>query len=140
MTPDTPIQYPYVDRHPSLPGSGLMPFLPISLTRGSHSASVQALLDTGASVNVLPFDIGLQLGADWDKQTVVVPLAGNLAAVAARGLVVSATVGPFPAVRLGFAWARLNTLPVILGQANFFEEFDVCFFRSRAIFEVKPRS
>jgi hypothetical protein len=140
VTPYTPVQYPYVDRHPSLPGSGLMPFLPISLARGGHSISVLALLDTGASVNVLPFDSGLQLGADWDKQTVVVPLAGNLSAIEARGLIASVTVGPFPAVKLGFAWARLSTMPLILGQANFFEEFDVCFFRSRAILEIRPRS
>jgi hypothetical protein len=98
------------------------------------------LLDSGASVNVLPLDVGLQLGADWDKQTVVVPLAGSLAAIEARGLIASATVGQFPVVNLAFAWARLNTIPVILGQANFFEQFDACFFRSRAIFEIKPKS
>lgn len=122
-----------------MPGSGLMPFLPVILTRGSHSVNVQGLLDTGASVNVLPYDIGLQLGADWHQQTVVVPLAGNFAATEARGLVVLATVGPFPAVKLGFAWARLNTIPLILGQTNFFEQFDICFFRSQAVFEVKPK-
>ncbi|MEH1937432.1 MAG: hypothetical protein V7L14_27740 [Nostoc sp.] len=27
-----------------------------------------ALLDTGASVNVLPYEIGLQLGAIWQEQ------------------------------------------------------------------------
>jgi hypothetical protein len=29
-----------------------------------------ALLDTGASVNVLPYEVGLQLGAVWENQTV----------------------------------------------------------------------
>ncbi len=27
-----------------------------------------------------------------------------------------------------------------LGQANFFMEFDICFFRSQLEFEIKPRS
>jgi hypothetical protein len=28
---------------------------------------------------------------------------------------------------------------MILGQVNFFMEFDVCFFRSQAAFEVTPK-
>jgi|GEM_PF-3158502 len=28
---------------------------------------------------------------------------------------------------------------LILGQANFFLEFDVCFFRARSEFEVRPK-
>lgn len=140
MTANTPAPYPYLDRHPSLPGSALMPFLPITLMRNTFSISVAALLDTGATVNVLPFDLGLQLGAEWDKQTLVVPLAGNLAPIEARGLIVSAAVGSFPVVKLAFAWARVDTVPLLLGQTNFFEEFDVCFFRTRAVFEVKPRT
>jgi hypothetical protein len=28
---------------------------------------------------------------------------------------------------------------MILGQVNFFMEFDLCFFRSQAAFEVKPK-
>ena len=30
--------------------------------------------------------------------------------------------------------------PLILGQANFFLEFDVCFYRSKLEFEIKPKS
>jgi hypothetical protein len=46
-----------------------------------------ALLDTGASVNVLPYEIGLQLGAVWEEQIVPIQLSGNLARMEARGLV-----------------------------------------------------
>jgi len=116
-----------------------MPFLPVTLAR-KRSLAVEALLDTGAAVNVLPYSIGLQLGADWQQQTVVVPLAGNLAAVEARGLLVTATVGDFPPVSLAFAWVRADTVPVILGQTNFLELFDVCFFRARSFFEIKPKA
>jgi len=37
----------------------IMPYLPLRLTHRSQSIEVMALLDTGASVNVLPYDIGL---------------------------------------------------------------------------------
>ncbi|WP_443689857.1 hypothetical protein [Nostoc mirabile] len=39
------------------------------------------MLDTGASVSVLPYSIGVQLGAIWEEQTISVMLAGNLAPV-----------------------------------------------------------
>ncbi|MBE9101337.1 hypothetical protein IQ267_18010 [filamentous cyanobacterium LEGE 07170] len=57
-----------------------------------------ALLDTGASVNVLPYEIGLQLGAVWEEQTVPIQLSGNLAQMEARGLVLSATIAEFSSV------------------------------------------
>jgi hypothetical protein len=131
--------YPYLPMHPSFGPAGLMPLLPISLSMHQHSVSALGLLDTASMVNVLPHDLGLQLGAVWEQQTTVVTLTGNLAAVEARGLVVLGTVGRFQPVRLAFAWARINTVPLILGEMNFLLEFDAYFSRSTGIFEVKPK-
>jgi hypothetical protein len=64
-----------------------LPTIPIILSYADSSVSANALLDTGSTVNLLPYDIGLQLGAIWDKQTVRLPLAGNLARVEARGVI-----------------------------------------------------
>ena len=83
----------------------------------------------------------------WDRR-IVVQIAvlprfrqvGNLASVEARVVVLSAVVGSFPPVRLAFAWARTDAVSVILGQVNFFMEFDVCFFRSRGLFDVRPKT
>ncbi|MEM6447761.1 MAG: retroviral-like aspartic protease [Cyanobacteria bacterium P01_D01_bin.123] len=79
--------------------------LDLSLFHLQTSFEVSALFDTGASVNVLPYRIGLQLGARWEDQTISVTLAGNLATVEARGLVVSAQIAHFDPVRLVFAWS-----------------------------------
>lgn len=57
----------------------------------------------------------------------------------ARGLVVVGQISDFSPVRLAFAWAKSNDPPVILGQLNFFMEFDVCFYRSQLGFEVRPQ-
>jgi hypothetical protein len=130
-------RYPFVERDPSLGLASLAPFLPITLV-GTTSISVSAL-DTGAAVNVLPYSVGEQLGAVWERQTTTMTLSGNLAACEARALVVSAVVGKFPSVRLAFAWAKTDEVSVLLGQVNFFLEFDVCFYRSRALFEVRAK-
>ncbi|MEG4803260.1 hypothetical protein QUB63_11075 [Microcoleus sp. ARI1-B5] len=48
------------ERIDSLGRSSILPYLPITLSNGRNSVEVMALLDTGASVNVLPYEIGLQ--------------------------------------------------------------------------------
>jgi hypothetical protein len=120
--------------------SDALPQLPLSLTYQGSSIEVSALLDTGASVNVLPYGTGIQLGAVWEEQTTSVILAGNLASVEARGLLVSAQIGHFDPVRLVFAWSLSDDAPLLLGRMNFFLEFDVCFYRSQLVFEVRPNS
>ena len=47
--------------------------------------------------------------------------------------------GHFSPVLLAFAWVSHDNTPVILGQTNFFNEFEVCFFRNSLEFEVKPK-
>ncbi|MCL0061122.1 hypothetical protein M1N88_04600 [Dehalococcoidia bacterium] len=78
------------------------------------SLSASGLLDTGATVNVLPYEIGRQLRAIWDRQTTPLRLTGNLARFEARALIVSATVGEFAPVRLAFAWTRASNVPRII--------------------------
>ena len=131
--------YSFIERTNSLGQSTVMPYLPLTLTNGSHSVEVMALLDTGASVNVLPYEIGVQLGAVWENQTVTIPLSGNLAHSEARGLVLSGTIGSFPPILLAFAWTQSQDAPVILGHMNFFSEFNVCFYRHELAFEIRPR-
>jgi len=118
------------------PDDEALPTVPITLSHAGISVSANALLDTGSTVNLLPYDIGLQLGAIWEEQTVRLPLAGNLATVEARGLFVYLQIGNLEPVRLAFAWAQAPQMPLILGQTNFFREFDVCFQRSRRTIEI----
>jgi hypothetical protein len=131
-------QFPYVPRDPSLGIASLAPMLPLSLI-GSQPVASAGLVDSGAAINVLPYALGVQLGFDWAQETRSVELSGNLVSVEARVVVLSAVIGNFPPVRLAFAWAQTDTVSVILGQVNFFLEFDVCFFRSRGLFEVRPK-
>jgi hypothetical protein len=38
------------------------------------------------------------------------------------------------------AWAQSDQVPYLLGQFNFFQVFDICFFRSRGVFEIRQAS
>ena len=130
-------QFPYRDRNPTSGGLDLMPDLPIVLRHQSHSLAGVGLVDSGASISVLPYSLGVQLGFDWNTQKSQITLAGTLAHVDARGIVVEATVGQLSPVRLALAWADSDQVPFLLGQFNFFQAFDVFFFRSRGVFEIR---
>ena len=131
--------FPFVAREAGVGAASLAPMVPLTLV-GTRTVATSGLLDTGAAVNVLPYTIGIELGFEWDRQLTAVKLSGNLAIADARAVLVSAIVGNFAPVRLAFAWANVDAVPVILGQINFFLEFDVCFFRSRQQFEVRVRA
>jgi hypothetical protein len=132
-------RFPYKIIDSSLGMVDRMPYLPLTLGYNDHSLNVEGLLDTGASVNVLPYEIGTQLGFIWENETLSVMLAGNLARFEARAVVVDAQVSSFPIINLAFAWTQATNVPLILGQANFFFEFDVCFFRACSEFEIRPK-
>lgn len=132
-------RYPFFERTNNIGQTSTLPYLPLSLSNGNKSMEVMALLDTGASVSVIPYEIGIQLGAIWENQTLAIPLSGNLARSESRGLILSGTVGQFAPVPLAFAWTLATDVPVILGHMNFFAEFNVCFYRNESVFELHPK-
>ena len=136
-----PKRFPFSAATGSSREASSLPFLPLSLQHGDAApVQVQGLLDTGATVSVLPYSVGLQLGAVWSERAPGVRLTGNLAQFEAHALLVTAQVAEFPFVRLAFAWTRAEDVPLLLGQVNFFMEFDVCFYRSRYAFDIRPKN
>lgn len=140
MNPPITERFAYVESSPTIGPVSALPYLPITLRLRDRDLRVPALVDSGSTLNVLPFGVGLQLGADWDRQTIQVALSGNLAASEARALVVVGQIGRLPPVRLAFAWTRNDRVPVILGQTNFFSEYEIRFCRNAWFFEVTPCS
>jgi hypothetical protein len=98
------------------------------------------LVDSGATVNVLPFKLGLELGAVWDDRKAILSVSGSLGTRSAMPIFAMAEVDGLPAARLAFAWIEQSDAPLILGQTNFFMEFDVCFYRSQFEFEIRPKA
>lgn len=77
-------RYPFTPADKRLGEASLRPFLPLTLDYQEQSVETSELLDTGAAVNVLPYSLGLELGATWLEQTTPLHLTGNLAHVEAR--------------------------------------------------------
>lgn len=132
-------EFSYLSRTDSNLPTDLMPYLPLTLRLADRSFESIGLVDSGATVSVLPYQIGIKLGANWEDQPTLFQLGGNLANYESKGLILTAEISEFPLVSLAFAWTKAEDVPVILGQVNFFAEFDICFFRSRQTFLVKPK-
>ena len=117
------------------------PILPITLRfrKNRQEANVFGLLDTGADVNVVPYEVGLALGLDWSLQRLAVRLGGNLAKYEARVVIIYGIVGDLAPVQLIFAWTQATQGPVILRQTNFFTRFNVHFYGAEDYFELERR-
>lgn len=134
------MRFPYTVTAPTQNEFDSLPRLPLMLQLNGRRVEAVGLVDSGATVNVLPYEIGLQLGELWDEQKVTINLAGNLGGLAAQPVFAMATIGDLAPIRLAFAWTRNSNVPLILGQMNFFMEFEVCFFRKQQEFEIKLAS
>jgi hypothetical protein len=97
----TPMRFPYADITASRAEESLLAYLPITLRHGTHVVTVPGLLETGSTVNVLPYSLGLQLGLVWEQQPTQVHLTESLARLPARGVIVSGQVASFPPIELG---------------------------------------
>ena len=117
-----------------------LPRVPIILRREGHTVEALGLIDSGATVNVMSYELGLQLGATWEDSRAIIQLAGNFGNQPAIPFFAMVQIGDIAPIQLAFAWTSSPNAPLILGQANFFMEFDVCFYRSKMEFEVKPKA
>ncbi len=117
-----------------------LPRIPLVLTNSSRSLNAMGLVDSGATINVLPYTLGLDLGGTWDDRKANLQLAGNLSNWPAMPFVAMAMIDDLPPVKLVFGWVRSDNVPLILGQTNFFVEFRVCFDRAKFEFEVLQKA
>ena len=115
------------------------PMLSLTLRANGQEQTTTALGDSGADVNVLPWSIGASLGFVWEPNKATIRVAG-IAQGAALPVLLSADFGDVQGAKLAFSWCQTDAVPLVLGQTNFFMEFDICFFRSRSEFQIVPKT
>ncbi|HET6384898.1 MAG TPA: hypothetical protein VFJ58_16005 [Armatimonadota bacterium] len=62
------IRFPFAPADPAQPDASLAPLLPLTQFREAKQVAVNAFLDTGAAVNVLPYSIVVQLCLTWAQR------------------------------------------------------------------------
>lgn len=113
--------------------------MPVVIKNRQRTIRALALVDSGADLNVMPYRMGIALGGIWEEEREFLGIAGLSATADTRLMHVEVTVGRLPVARMGFTWTQSDAIDLVLGQVNFFSRFDVCFYRSRNIFEIALR-
>jgi hypothetical protein len=114
--------------------------LPVTLASPLEATDAVALVDSGAEVNVLPWSLGVKLGLVWNPNKATLRVTAGSGRAAAMPVLLTMSFGNSSGVTQAFAWCQSDNLPLVLGQTNFFMEFDVCFFRSKLEFSVVRRT
>src|SRR5262249_9587222 len=130
------VEFPYTDLRNAHGEITPRPILTAQLINQGASVQATGLVDSGADVNLLPYGLGNLLGLSWGEQRYSLRLSGNLANYDTRIVVLPVKVADFAPVDLAFAWTQSEQAPLIFGQTNFFQRFNVCFFRSDAYFTL----
>lgn len=126
--------------HPQFPVG--MPLVELQLSHASYSVTVSALVDSGAALNILPFDLGIKLGLDWKRQNFPLDLGGTLTGTQAYAVLLQVQLATFSPIDLAFAWVSRPTPKVqpLLGQVNFLQVFNIHFYGYQQIFEIELRT
>lgn len=105
-------------------GTIMMPHLQMTLRNGDKSIDVSGLVDSGAQVNIMPYEVGLRLGAYWHKLSIGGNVLGPGIESESKLLCVIAENPLLPEKRipsiLVFRWTKKSIPQLIFGQCNFF--------------------
>ena len=119
-----------------------LPFVDITLSSNNQSIVRSALVDSGSTINILPYEDGLDLGLSWDEQRVLLKDEGFLQGMPVYAVLLTGKLSTFPPVKLAFAWTRKSReeIRLIIGQTNFFEHFEISFQGRDKTFTIFPYS
>lgn len=134
------LSFPYILSVEYVDDQVARPFIPVSVGYHGNSIDTMAMLDSGADTSILPYDLGLALGANWSRQPDLWHLEGFGGELETKKLVADLVIGPWRPLRILFGWTRANDVPVLLGQLNFFHLVDICFYRSRELVQLSLAS
>ena len=85
---------------------GGLPFVEITLTYKAQKITRPALVDSGSTINVLPYEDGCELGLSWEAQQVRIKNEGFLTGAPIYAVLLTAYIAPFKPVELAFAWTQ----------------------------------
>ena len=113
------MRFQYSTNDPSQDEFDSLPRIPLILHHNNKGVEVVGLVDSGATVNVLPYQIGTQLGLVWDDTKAIIRLAGNIGNQPAMPVFFMAEIGELAPVRLVFAWAKSDSVSLDSGTDKF---------------------
>ena len=130
------LSFPYILEPEAIDDQVARPFIPVIISFHGKAIDTMALLDSGADISILPYEMGKAVGADWSRQPALWHLEGFGGEFETKKLVADLVIGAWRPLRIIFGWTRSNDVPLFLGQLNFFHLVEICFYRSRDLVQL----
>ena len=86
----------------------------------------EMLIDSGADISIIPFELGSYLGFLIEKNEDIKSLGGISGGIPVVYRKIRVEIGAF-VINIKVAWAVVEDVPEILGRVDFFDEFDIEF-------------
>lgn len=125
------IEFDFREEQSRIFGSILRPVARIILINGEVEAPEHLYVDSGADISLIPKSVGDILGFAIEKMDEITEIKG----VGERGVPI---IIKKLKIRIGeklletrIAWALIEEVPMLLGRADIFSLFDICFKKNK---------
>jgi hypothetical protein len=111
-------------------GAIWVPTATVEIKYRKLSLSCEMLVDTGAYLSMVPYQIGIELGLTISEDEILE--AGGVGGVSIPHMVkeVELQIGE-NSIHTRIGWALTDEVPLLLGRLDVFNEFDIEFSQSR---------
>lgn len=111
-------------------GAIWVPTATVGIKYGKLSLSCEMLVDTGAYLSMVPYQIGMELGLTISEDEILE--AGGVGGASIPHIVkeVELQIGE-NSIHIRIGWALTDEVPLLLGRLDVFDEFDIEFSQSR---------
>lgn len=133
------VEFPFVEEKANIVPTIPRPLARVKLISESAEATVDAYVDSGADITLVPYSVGIALGFSLkpeDEIRRIGGVGGGKISIVVRRL--KLRIGSRE-LNVRVAWCMSEDVPLILGRLDIFDEFDVLFEGGKKTVFLKRR-
>ena len=111
-------------------GTIWMPTATVEIKYQKLSLSCEMLVDTGAYLSMIPYQVGVELGLTISEDEILEAGGAGGASIPHVVKEVEIQIGDY-SIHARIGWALTDEVPLLLGRLDVFDEFDIEFSQSQ---------
>lgn len=111
-------------------GTIWVPTVTVEIKYQESSLSCEMLVDAGAYLSMIPYQVGIELGLTISNDEVMEAGGAGGASIPHVVKEVELQIGAY-SIQSRIGWALTDEIPLLLGRLDVFDEFDIEFSQSR---------
>jgi hypothetical protein len=120
------IEFPFKPIETEQLGVIFRPVATVNLKGPENEVPTEMIVDSGADISIIPFELGSYLGLQIEKNEDVKSLGGIAGGIPVVYRHIKMEIDEL-VISAKIAWSLIEDVPAILGRLNIFDEFDIEF-------------